>query len=84
MIMVQPTEWRTNSNAVTAAPISLLSGNRLTYILDITTVYAFQRAGMPLAAMTVRDYISVMYKNPGPNGQPAHAVPTPYTQYIPT
>jgi hypothetical protein len=84
MIMILAGEWRNDDGSLTnARPVSLLSGNRMVWLQSTTSVYAFQRAGMPYAEVPIRDYIKLLCENPGPDGQPTHYIPAVYNQYKP-
>lgn len=71
MLMFRPdsTDW---------TPIGLLSGNRLVVMSSMATVYALQRAGVPLAGITVDDMVRFLKKFPGPDGNPTCPIPSQY------
>lgn len=74
MLLLQPDQWPVGR------PISLLSGNRMAGALHMASALAYQRAGVPLATVPVVDYLRLLRRFCGPDGQPTHTIPAQYAE----
>lgn len=79
MILIYPSPFA----PLPYATHSLLTGDRCAMVQDPTTSFNLQRAGVPLVAVTPRDYAVMHRTHTGPGGEILHAFPSFITSNLP-